>query len=164
MCYTSDMMEGMELIGVIVLKDALRIGDPCFDLDVWCAGQVCLRRGKYECFIGYTPDRKGVRALGMQLQGSSQLPTQTAPFVIGVDSGQCGFYDLQYYCRMRQNENYPSWYSRVIELTQEPERMGGILDGCALVSRSGGGDGTASFRYAADEFGCCTALLLEFEV
>lgn len=151
----------MEFLGELQLGNAIRVSDPCCGLDVWCAGQLGMRRGSYKaCLVREGADF--VRSLLLYYSDTMIEPTKDAPFVVGVDSGQCGFFDLAYYARMREESEKQQWYERVMALTQGPA-LGGVLDGRCVVTRSGGGDGSCLCRYGTDEEGRCVSVRLDFE-
>ena len=71
--------------------------------------------------------------------------------VIGVDSGQCGIFDADYYEEHQPDDDYydlNSWYRKVCELTYN---NAGITDGLGVACESGYGDGTYDLWVAKDD-------------
>ncbi|WP_106768784.1 DUF4241 domain-containing protein [Paenibacillus faecalis] len=68
------------------------------------------------------------------------------PFIVGVDSGQAGIFDIQKYripdtdASQESPNSDPQWYDTCCDITESGEEAG-VLDG-GVVSRSGMGDGT----------------------
>ncbi len=81
-----------------------------------------------------------------------------------VDSGQCGFFDPDYYDAHYEDnewENKDSWYRRVSDMTgQEP--MWGTIDDAGVVAESGYGDGVYEIQSIRDRSGYICALRLKF--
>lgn len=67
--------------------------------------------------------------------------------VIGVDSGQAGIFNYDYYLAHQPDNSWEpdingnkSWYRKVCDITCS-EELGGIIENKGVVSRSGDGDG-----------------------
>ena len=97
----------------------IRVSDPGYDKEVWCCGTIeDMAPGKYKAFVAYSEDPDWGRRVEMLLikHASSQCQTRSAnyvcsdedkiywsygwervPITVGVDSGQCGFFDEAMY-------------------------------------------------------------------
>ncbi|WP_018759950.1 DUF4241 domain-containing protein [Paenibacillus terrigena] len=77
-------------------------------------------------------------------------------FIVGVDSGQAGIFDVNNYRlpdpgvqEMEPDMTDSDWYYACCDIT-ESEEEAGVLDGC-VVSHSGLGDGAYAAYYAAND-------------
>jgi hypothetical protein len=113
-----------ELVGTITLKDKVRISDPCYTIDTWCAGTLeNVLEGKYKCFSQEvdTGDM-GIRIASIEAIHEDYLhtgePIEALDFHVGVDSGQAGIYDLDYFIENRKDKyGEDKWYWRVCDST-----------------------------------------------
>ena len=112
-------------VGTIQLGDKARVSDPCYEMDVWCAGTVeNVLPGEYQCFV-QTADTGdwGIRVSSIEVRHKNFLdvdPTEIQEFEVGVDSGQAGIYDLSYYEGIQNDEEFKEkWYDRVCSITGE---------------------------------------------
>ena len=82
----------------------------------------------------------------------------------GVDSGQCGFFDPEYYDKNQPDDdfdNLQSWYRRVCELTlNEPEW--GTIENAGVVASSGYGDGCYPIYACRERSGFVVGLKIKF--
>lgn len=128
----------------IQLGKRVRVSDPCYGTDVWCGGVVDnVKEGTYNVDIeisneGMWGERvKSLTAIHSEYSGHSII--QKAPFEVGVDSGQCGIYDEDYYRQYHSEDDCnDDWYEDVCDLT-DPF---GTKDDKCVVSSSGFGDGS----------------------
>ena len=130
-----------EFIGTIELGEVIRVSDPCYDMDVWCAGTIeNVLPGKYNCYFTITDDRdwgKHVSELEVVHETEKECKEFTlADFEVGVDSGTCGIYDIDYFS---ENRDDADWYTRVTDPTIDG--FGDVHDGKCVVCSSGYGDG-----------------------
>lgn len=154
----------LELGSFDLTTPVMRVSDPCYDRNVWCCGTVenC-RIGTWEAAVlktdeGDWGERNAVLAVRFAnggpkfsainravCNGTGQW--QECPFEVGVDSGQAGFFDEQYY-QMDAVFGKPSdpteepgelWYRHCCEATMSRVSAGVIPYG--VVSSSGYGDG-----------------------
>lgn len=144
---------GIHKVGTIVLNNEVYITDPCYDTDTWCQKLLTdVSPGKYKCFVVVTDEGEwgnrvselhAVKEEMFDKYGSlDKIPYGTEPLncVIGVDSGQCGFFDAKYYEEHQPDDDYNntnSWYRKVCELSNNA----GTVDGLGVVAESGYGDG-----------------------
>lgn len=113
-----------ENVGEIVLGDKVRISDPCYDIDTWCAGTLeNVLEGKYKCFSQNTDEGDwGIRVASIEVRHVDFLnvePTELQQHIdVGVDSGQAGIYDLDYFAKNREDKHgEDKWYHRVCNKT-----------------------------------------------
>lgn len=113
-----DLLE-KENVGTIELEDKVRVSDPCYDVDTWCAGTLeNVLQGKYQC---YSQDVDagdwGIRVASIEVRHEDYLdvePTELQDIDVGVDSGQAGIYDLDYFIKAREDKDgEDAWYERV---------------------------------------------------
>lgn len=147
-------------LGTIVLGSAVRVTDPCYDPNVWCSGRLDILPGEYDCTVCRSKcGAWGERNIKISIRHRESKPTpkwEDAPFVVGVDSGQAGFFDADYYAENHTDDDYnnpESWYRRVCNLTLN-EPCCGNIDRKGAVSESGWGDGSyiCSFRRNSDGY------------
>ena len=128
----------------IQLGKRVRVSDPCYGTDVWCSGVVDnVKEGTYNVDVeisneGMWGERvKSLTAIHSEYSGHSII--QKVPFEVGVDSGQCGIYDEDYYRQYHSEDDCnDDWYHDICKLT-DPF---GTKDDKCVVSSSGYGDGS----------------------
>ena len=112
-----------EEIGSIELGNKVRISDPCYDVNTWCAGTLeSVLPGEYQCFMQRTDMKDwGVRIANIEVRHKDYLdvePIELQDIDVGVDSGQAGIYDLDYFIEARKDKNgKDEWYDRVCDTT-----------------------------------------------
>jgi hypothetical protein len=128
-----------------ILSGKVRVTDPCYERDTWCAGVIeDVKKGAWEAYI--RTERKYSRVIELMafhkdidnntFKKSSWI-TQDAD--IGVDSGQCGIFDDKYYPeKTGEYDDENSFYYKCCLAT---ENEAGVVD-YGVVSRSGFGDGS----------------------
>lgn len=115
-------------IGTCILGEEVRISDPCYSLDVWCAGTLSnVLAGEFVCFLQQAVtgkdyyDMDDIRVAKIEVRHKDYLdinPTELTDIHVGVDSGQAGIFDLAYYKRYHSNtEINDAWYKQICELT-----------------------------------------------
>lgn len=113
--FTEKKYYGFEVLGkTITLSDKVRISDPGYDIDTWCAGTLeNVLPGKYECRVQYYENRIAKIAIFHE-DHLDIVPNEEADIDVGVDSGQCGIFDLDYFSKNCKKE---SWYFEIGSLT-----------------------------------------------
>lgn len=108
-----------ENVGTITLNDKVRISDPCYGIDTWCAGTLDnVLEGKYNCFSQSVDTGSwGVRIASIEVRHEDYNdvePVEVQDIDVGVDSGQAGIYDLDYFIKVREDKDgEDEWYDRV---------------------------------------------------
>lgn len=154
---------GTHLVGNIELKKHVYITDPCYDTITWCQKLLTnVSPGTYRCFVVVSDEGNwGHRVAELhailnkvfdKYEELSEIPYDSEPLncSIGVDSGQCGIFDADYYEEQHPDDDYDnknSWYRRVCDLTYNA----GIIDGLGVACASGYGDGSYPLYVAKDK-------------
>lgn len=141
----------------ITLGNKVRVSDPCYGTDTWCAGEVDnVLEGKYVVDIETSDEGmwgtrvKFLRAIHTDHADKMLLFCNVAPFEVGVDSGQAGIYDAEYYNKYHTVDDCDDdWYDDICNLT-DPF---GTKDDKCVVSSSGFGDGCYICYLAKDTTG-----------
>lgn len=130
----------------IKLGKKVRVSDPCYGTKVWCAGTIDnVKEGLYNVDVELVDDLWGSRHSRVKsltvVHSDYKGPlffNKIASFEVGVDSGQAGIYDEEYYNQYHSIDNCnDDWYEDICELTYPV----GTKDGKCVVSSSGYGDG-----------------------
>ena len=117
-----DLLE-KEYIGTIELNNKVRISDPCYNIDTWCAGTLeDVLQGKYNCYMQHVDCKDwGIRVASIEVKHNDYPdvePTEITNIDVGVDSGQAGIYDLDYFIKNREDKNGDdTWYWKVCDKT-----------------------------------------------
>jgi len=159
-----------------VTSGALRVTDPCYEMDVWCAETIeDVRNGTWLATTGF--DQRGnVACLMIRHESAEAIDSANASCFrstdqedvsIGVDSGQAGFFDLAPYKAQAdtrgdasQDTAHSAFYNRVCEITNAKKAFGVIEFGA--VSRSGYGDGDYRLLMRRDAKGSLIAAMIAF--
>ncbi len=139
-----------------VVSGTLVCSDPCYSLDTWCMGIVeNVKKGKWNAKI---EGEGGLISVLIVSHETNPYPTfvfsDPLPFDAGVDSGQFGFFDKDFYRNDESAKDLPKydfsndfdreagdvWYRACCDLTLGDERWGVLPNGA--VSSSGYGDGS----------------------
>lgn len=129
------MKRKTDRVGTITLGDKVHVSDPCYAVDCWCAGTLDnVKPGHYQCKIlrvqeddCFAPPFKGVfervKSLTICHEDHEAIPRELVSIVIGVDSGQAGFYDADYYQQTHLDNGTEhcnkAWYGRVCAITMK---------------------------------------------
>lgn len=152
----------------IVGSGALRVTDPCYDLTTWSSGQLQnVKNGTWNAQVGFHKDAFGKttcskpstyvgRVAYIHIHHDLVTPQKIgelnngvwrlADFEVGVDSGQAGFFDLDFYKEQKEDEGRNKvFYNQVCRLTCDMDNTGidrsfGVVERGAVAS-SGYGDG-----------------------
>lgn len=151
----------------IKLGNKVMVSDPCYGLGTWCQGVLKnVLPGTYKCDVEYSDEGDwGVRVAAIEVRHENyDRPAEFKPeaFDIGVDSGQAGIFDYDYYARYHdQHSVEDEWYDEVCDITLSKTQSGDI-DNCGFVSSSGFGDGGYTCWTAREENGYIVAIRVEF--
>lgn len=168
----------MKNVGTFEIETGVvRVTDPCYDRDVWCSGSLeNVKTGKWNAFanISYNGMWDGmVKELCVShIEHRNNGSWETAPFEVGVDSGQAGVFDDKYYkddnivkdvARINDVEAIckdEPWYSICCDRTLSEKRVGVIPFGA--VSSSGFGDGGYKAFFQKNKDGKIDAIKIIF--
>lgn len=154
----------------------VRISDPCYDKDTWCAGTIDnVKKGSWCSEIEKMDDRVSKLFAyhndnRVEFKGNNWRPEL---FEVGVDSGQAGIYDEKYFLDSNvfskmtdKDRKYGTkineeniWYSFNCDVTLAEPCAGVIPFGC--VSSSGYGDG-CYLCSTIKEKGKIVAIMIDF--
>ena len=132
-------------------QPTLVIADPCyvFEYEGGCAGAVQAKVGRWEAEVSAGITSWGTRVKALQARHESagaevyDLEFIDSGLSIGVDSGQCGVFDVVRYST--DAFDYDDTYEKVCSITLDSELGGGILpNSSGAVVQSGFGDGVYS--------------------
>jgi hypothetical protein len=128
----------------------IRVTDPCYTPDTWCAGDFEARNGTWNAEIVYSEDNSwGRRVVELHIWHTGIRYARSAHLFkeliidVGVDSGQCGFFDSEEY-KTNQGGDFDdkeSFYGKVCALTLQESDPAGVIS-FGAVSSSGPGDGS----------------------
>lgn len=152
----------------IKLGKKVRVSDPCYGTSVWCAGTIDnVKEGLYNVEVEYSDEGDwGTRVKSLAVMHSEYKDvvcfTEVADFEVGVDSGQAGFYDEDYYQQYHTEADCnDDWYDEICNLTLSRKQYG-IKDEKCVVSSSGYGDGGYTCYIARNDNNEVIALMIEF--
>ena len=144
----------------------LYASDPCYDWKPEEAGvpghNLKARSGTWDAWTTMAEGR--IESLEVRHHGvgnippaiTDHLPWTLHPGVLGVDSGQMGFYDVEVFKREMKER-----YEEACNLTLQADQAG-ILQEYGVVSSSGYGDGTYTMEVVLDATGTCIAARVIF--
>lgn len=114
--------------GTIDLGAKVMVSDPCYGLGTWCQGIIeNVLPGRYNCFVEFVDeDDWGIRVSAIEVAhvdyNRNELPEQREKFEVGVDSGQAGIFDYNYYTNRHSDASQSKhvdeeWYGRCCDKT-----------------------------------------------
>ena len=110
--------------GTITLGEVVKVSDPRYGDDTWCSGKLTdVLPGEYECSHALMDEGDwGIRVSGIRVVHKDYLGTipdiKMSEIDVGVDSGQCGIFDYDYYMQYHTAEDDDEeWYERICGLT-----------------------------------------------
>lgn len=134
--------DGIHLGEFEVTSGRLRVTDPCYNKDTWCAGVLDVLNGTWGAFVETSDEGGwGVRVASINIFNKEYEHKahswSLTNIDVGVDSGQAGFFDDAKYPEDPHQDD--AFYDSVCDLTLGPN-SGGVLP-FGAVSSSGYGDG-----------------------
>lgn len=152
----------------IRLGNKVMVSDPCYELGTWCQGVLDnVLPGTYDCEVEYSDEGawgERVAAIEVVHQDCGISAYEAEHFTVGVDSGQAGIFDYDYYAQYHTDDECDDdWYDRVCDITLAEESAGAI-DELGLVSSSGYGDGSYTCYTSRDRNGYIVAIRIEYIV
>jgi hypothetical protein len=161
-------------IGSLTLGNKVVISDPCYDSDVWCIlKDLPVVPGTYEAHIEF--DTESMRVLSLTVWHKDYLPDEATcadeeylPDTIGVDSGQAGIYDADYFYHYHDRAVYTSdayndWYTAACSCTTSDTNYADIMDDSCVISRSGWGDGSYALSVNRNDNGDIIAITVSYD-
>ena len=114
--------------GIITLGAEVMVSDPCYGLGTWCQGILTnVLPGDYECFVEHADEGDwGLRVSRICVMHTDYrdmfITYDLEDITVGVDSGQAGIYDYDYYKQYHTDSSESehvdeAWYDRVGDLT-----------------------------------------------
>lgn len=114
--------------GVITLGAKVMVSDPCYGLGTWCQGVLeNVLPGQYDCSVEYSDEGDwGTRVSAIEVTHVNYdkyaFSEELEKFEVGVDSGQAGIFDYEYYAKYHMNSTErphvdDDWYDRCGDLT-----------------------------------------------
>lgn len=138
--------------GFITLGEKVMVSDPCYGLGTWCQGVLeNVLPGEYDCVMERSDDCIwGNRVSAIEVTHISYKGkyffSACEDFQVGVDSGQAGIFDYEYYAKYHTDGNgrpevNNDWYDMVCDKTYTDYFDGNTIDNLGFASSSGFGDG-----------------------
>lgn len=131
----------MKNIGEITLDGKIIITDPCYEPDIWCTVKTELPKARYNCKV-LTVNKRNASLIVMKKSFKNKGISYKYIGSAGVDSGQLGIFDLDYFIKHQPDddwENEKSWYRKVSEATINPGYT--LTDKAGVCSSTYCGDG-----------------------
>jgi len=144
------------------------ISDPCYDVDVWCRGELSdVKKGMWNAEAGiYDAGEWGKRValliathVDYDENAEDDYISKAAEFEVGVDSGQTGIFDVAHYrddsifcsgaVKNERDEKGEVWYGHCCNATCNTANHAGIIP-FGVVSSSGYGDGGYDCTFRID--------------
>ena len=138
--------------GFIHIGDSAMVSDPCYKPGTWCQGIIKqMKPGAYQVYGEIVDcDTWGNRVSRIwivhedfvNVDINAALSYNYEDFEVGVDSGQAGIYDHDYYMEQwSSNQKSEDWYSRVCDETYDSDEGFNFnsLDEKCVISSSGFG-------------------------
>lgn len=121
------------------------VTDPCYEPGTWCTAVLDVKKGNWYSEIVMTDEGDwGTRVAELivfheDYRSASESEFKKIDKVIGVDSGQAGFFDLVEYERVYK-EGQEEWYKSICDDTMQKSQT--ALRSFGIASSSGYGDGS----------------------
>ena len=114
--------------GTITLCEKVMVSDPCYGLGTWCQGVLeNVLTGVYDCNVEYSDEGTwGTRVSAIEVTHESCkgkfIALNLEDFEVGVDSGQAGIFDYEYYAKYHMDATErphvnDDWYDMVCDKT-----------------------------------------------
>lgn len=128
MSHKPENYTGASYKGAIRLGSKVMVSDPCYGLNTWCQGVIeNVLPGNYECYVEFSDEGDwGTRVSAIQVTHADYNAILhhevRESFEVGVDSGQAGIFDYDYYTKYHMDQSVrphmnEDWYYRVCDLT-----------------------------------------------
>lgn len=143
--------------------------DPCYPPGTWCQVTTTVKPGAWRCHVEFFTNELNWRYVSKLICRHEDYPDMEIPkapafYSLGVDSGQFGMFDADFYEKINSDEKKcQSIYSRICQITLNDDKgCTGTVNGKGIVTRSGYGDGSYSARVAKDENGTIVCVEIDF--
>lgn len=168
-----NIIDTIELEPITIKSGMVYATDPCYAKAEGAQEVIEVRKGEYKCKVEIADygDWGKRNATLTIVHKDAKMPAFFEEWCFtdyvgdaAVDSGQCGFFDKDYYESQITEKNLVTdeWYNKICEITLDKNaRYCGTTDGKGVVSESGLGDGQYAI-YAAVENNEIVALKLDF--
>ena len=114
--------------GTITLGEKVMVSDPCYGLGTWCQGVLeNVLPGVYDCNVEHSDEGDwGIRVSAIEVTHESCrgrfIALECEDFEVGVDSGQAGIFDYEYYAKYHMDATErphvdDNWYDMVCDKT-----------------------------------------------
>lgn len=136
----------------ITVGSRVYLTDPCYEPGTWCQSVETVKPGRWNCQVLYTKDDTYVRKLIVRHENHARTKMSLSPEIydLGVDSGQFGVCDAEYYETSNADEKSArDFYAEVCSLTlSDSLPSSGTIADKGVFCSSGYGDGCYAARIA----------------
>ena len=153
---------------MITLGSKVRVTDPCYHLDTWCAATIeNVEEGEYNTRAIYDKETDRVAEIlavhqKYDINKNTKLSWEKTHFDIGVDSGQCGIFNYFHFKEEKDKDDaFEEEHGTVIDskdwhygrccIGTGTDDKAAEIDGLGYVSQSGYGDGSYDLYVAKNE-------------
>lgn len=158
-------------VGTITLSDKVRVTDPYYDIDTWCAGTLDnVLPGEFEC--SYAIDKVSLDGdennqydsiTSIEVHHKDYPNIKATEYMkdiwVGVDSGQAGIFDFAMFEDVCSDDDKKNDFVKEIEdLSSE----GNTICGKGLVSVAGDGDGDYACFVGRNDEGQIVAIKIDY--
>ena len=153
------MVKAIILGSFYVTGNKIHVSDPCCDYDSVCAAKIVnALSGKYFAKLTlYDMATWGIRVANLSIYHANHknvVPNICTDCVIGVDNGQAGFFNDDYYAENQGGDfgDISTLFGLACSLTMS-KNHGGIMQEKGVVSETGFGDGSYSLYVGKNKAG-----------
>ena len=137
----------IKYLGKIKLNDTVMVSDPCYEVGVWCQGEINnVLEGEYNVFISEDDGR--IKELIVSHDNYLVIDVEDInieqPFEVGVDSGNAGIFDYKYYYDTHEEDDVlDEWYDDMLAglFDNEDSKNWLFFRNHGIITSSGYGDG-----------------------
>lgn len=159
--------------GSIRLKDKVQVTDPGYDPDVWCTYTIDMLPGEYVAYAtiidtGMLGRRVSELKIVHKDYINQKLEFKEISYDIGVDSGNCGFFDCEKFQAVKDaakavKEGIDPFTAKWWDVSDSRE-LGGIFEDWGVLSHSGYGDGSYVLSTARNNDNKVVAAIINYGV
>lgn len=164
-------MNTAHIIHTINVGSRVYLTDPCYSPGTWCQVVTAVKPGAWHCHVEFVTDEHMGSYVSKLICRHEDYPdteiAKSPEFLsLGVDSGQFGMFDADFYEESSDDEKKSQIiYSRICQITLDDTKgRNGTVDDKCIVTSSGYGDGMYSARVAKDENGTIVGVEIDFIV